>query len=118
MTAIVNSPEMIKQATDLFLEVVDQEKDWADYLFEEGAMIGLNAEILKEYVEYIADHRMRAIHLESPYKVGENPLPWMTTYSGSSDTIQVAPQETEIVSYLVGQIDSEVSKDDFDGFDL
>ena len=105
------------EGKQVFLDVVDQEKEWADYLFKDGSMIGLNAEILKQYIEYISAQRMSAIGLDSPFTVKTNPLPWINSYL-SSDNVQVAPQETEISSYLVGQVDSSVSSDDFDDFDL
>lgn len=109
--------ELEEEATQIFLSAVEQEKEWADYLFKDGSMIGLNAEILKQYVDYIANQRMSAIGLGSPFEVTSNPIPWINNYL-SSDNVQVAPQETEISSYLVGQIDSEVSSTDFDDFDL
>jgi ribonucleoside-diphosphate reductase beta chain len=99
------------------MDVVDQEKEWADYLFKDGSMIGLNAAILKQYIEYISNQRLAAIGFDAPYDVKSNPLPWMNSYL-VSDNVQVAPQETEISSYLVGQVDSSVSSDDFDDFDL
>lgn len=119
-----DDPEMQEIATTLreqgkqiFMDVVDQEKEWADYLFKDGSMIGLNAAILKQYIEYISNQRMTAIGFEAPFDVKSNPLPWMNSYL-VSDNVQVAPQETEISSYLVGQVDSSVSSDDFDDFDL
>ena len=99
------------------MNAVEQEKQWADYLFQNGSMIGLNKEILCQYVEYIANQRMSAIGLDMPFEVSSNPLPWMNNYL-NSDNVQVAPQESEISSYLVGQIDSAVSEDDFADFEL
>lgn len=109
--------EMKDEGRALFLDVVEQEKEWAEYLFKDGSMIGLNAEILKQYIEYISNQRMAAIGLDSPFSTKTNPLPWINAYL-SSDNVQVAPQETEISSYLVGQVDSSVSSDDFDDFNL
>ena len=111
------SEQLAEQSKAIFLDVVEQEKDWADYLFKDGSMIGLNAAILKEYIEYISSQRMSAIGLKSPFNVKSNPIPWINSYL-SSDNVQVAPQETEISSYLVGQVDSSVDADDFDDFDL
>lgn len=108
---------MKDEARQLFMDVVEQEKEWADYLFKDGSMIGLNAAILKEYVEYIANQRMRAIGHDAPYNASSNPLPWMNSYL-VSDNVQVAPQESEISSYLVGQIDSELEANEFDDFEL
>ena len=109
--------ECKSEAKDIFMRAVEQEKQWAHYLFKSGSMIGLNEDILCQYVEFIANERMSAIGLGKPYNIKSNPLPWMNNYL-HSDNVQVAPQEAEIVSYLVGQIDSEVSADDFDDFDL
>ncbi|MBA6253189.1 MULTISPECIES: class Ia ribonucleoside-diphosphate reductase subunit beta [unclassified Colwellia] len=111
------SQEMKEQGLQIFLDVVDQEKEWAQYLFKDGSMIGLNAAILNQYIEYISNQRLTAIGFDAPFDIKSNPLPWMNAYL-VSDNVQVAPQETEISSYLVGQVDSSVSSDDFDGFDL
>jgi len=111
------SQRLHNKGLDLFLEVVDQEKEWADYLFESGSIIGLNAAILKQYIEYISNQRMKALGYEQPFEIKNNPLPWINSYL-SSDNVQVAPQETEISSYLVGQVDSSVEAEDFDDFDL
>ena len=119
-----DDPEMAQIAEDckeearaIFMNAVEQEKEWADYLFQNGSMIGLNKEILCSYVEYIANQRMTAIGLDAPFDISSNPLPWMNNYL-NSDNVQVAPQESEISSYLVGQIDSAVSEDDFADFEL
>ena len=109
--------ELEDEARAIFMKAVEQEKEWAEYLFQSGSMIGLNKEILCQYVEYIANHRMAAIGLGQPFEVKSNPLPWMNNYL-NSDNVQVAPQESEISSYLVGQIDSEVSANDFDDIEL
>lgn len=109
--------ECEQEAKDIFLLAVEQEKQWAKYLFKDGSMLGLNEEILSQYVEYIANQRMAAIGMGQPFDVKGNPLPWMNNYL-TSDNVQVAPQETEISSYLVGQIDSEVASGDFEEFEL
>jgi len=109
--------ELHDEGLQLFLDVVQQEKDWADYLFKDGSMIGLNAAILKQYVEYISNQRLIAIGYEAPFETKNNPLPWINAYL-VSDNVQVAPQEAEISSYLVGQVDSSVDSSDFDEFEL
>jgi len=106
-----------EKGRQIFLDAVEQEKEWADYLFSNGSMLGLNAEILSQYVEFVADGAMKQIGLESPFTVSGNPLPWMSSYL-ESDNVQVAPQESEKSDYLVGAIDSNVSGGDFDDFDL
>ncbi|MFT6920753.1 MAG: ribonucleoside-diphosphate reductase beta chain [Cognaticolwellia sp.] len=111
------SKALREEGKEIFMDVVEQEKEWADYLFKDGSMIGLNAAILKQYIEYISNQRLSAIGFDAPFDIKSNPLPWMNSYL-VSDNVQVAPQETEISSYLVGQVDSSVSSDDFDDFDL
>ena len=111
------SEQLRDQGLQIFLDVVEQEKEWAQYLFKDGSMIGLNAEILNQYIEYTCNQRLAAIGYDAPFSIKSNPLPWMNAYL-VSDNVQVAPQESEISSYLVGQVDSSVSSDDFDGFDL
>lgn len=109
--------ECRQEAVNIFTEAVDQEKEWAEYLFKDGSMLGLNTSILSAYVEHITDTRMKAVGFESLFKGIPNPLPWMSNWLVSSN-VQVAPQETEISSYLVGQIDSAVSSEDLSGFSL
>jgi ribonucleoside-diphosphate reductase beta chain len=111
------SIECFQEAKDIFVNAVNQEKEWAKYLFKDGSMIGLNEEILCQYVEYIANHRLSAIGIPAMYDIKSNPLPWMNKYL-ESDNVQVAPQESEISSYLVGQIDSDVDASAFDDFEL
>ncbi|CAH1576152.1 class Ia ribonucleoside-diphosphate reductase subunit beta [Vibrio rotiferianus] len=110
--------EAKQECFDLFKEAAEQEKEWAEYLFKDGSMIGLNKDILSQYVEYITNIRMQAVGLPAAYpEATSNPIPWINAWL-SSDNVQVAPQEAEISSYLVGQIDNEVSADDFEGFEL
>jgi len=110
--------EMRDDAYEIFMTAVKQEKQWAHYLFKDGSMIGLNESMLCQYVEYIANLRMQAIGFDAPFEnQRSNPLPWMNKYL-VSDNVQVAPQESEITSYLVGQIDSEVNASDLGDFDL
>ncbi len=111
------SEKMADQGKQIFLDVVEQEKEWADYLFKDGSMIGMNKEIICQYIEYIANQRLGAIGFEPVYSVLRNPLPWMNGWL-VSDNVQVAPQESEITSYLVGAIDSEVSFEDFSDIEL
>jgi len=111
------SRELHDQGKQIFLDVVEQEKEWADYLFKDGSMIGMNKEIICQYIEYIANQRLNAIGFESEFDVTRNPLPWMNAWL-VSDNVQVAPQEAEISSYLVGAIDSEVSLEDFSDIEL
>lgn len=105
-------------AVKLFTNVIEQEKAWAEYLFRDGSMIGLNETILKDYVEWIGCKRMRAIGLPCPYTVPQmNPLPWTEKWI-SGGNVQVAPQETEISSYVVGGVKQDVSEDTLKGLSL
>lgn len=106
-----------EEASRIFIHAAEQEKEWADYLFRDGSMIGLNRDILGQYVEYITNQRMTAIGFDAPFAIKQNPLPWMNSWL-NSDHVQVAPQEVEVSSYLVGQIDSEVQSEDFSSFSL
>ena len=103
----------------MFDRCVNEEKRWAEYLFTNGSMIGLNDKLLQQYVEWIANKRIKAIGLKPQYDVPakNNPLPW-TTHWISSKGLQVAPQETEVESYVVGGIKQDVKKDSFSGFKL
>ena len=98
---------------------VNEEKKWAEYLFKDGSMIGLNDKLLFKYVEWIANKRLRAVGLKPVYDIPlkNNPLPW-TQHWLSSKGLQVAPQETEVESYVVGGIKQDVKKDTFSGFKL
>jgi ribonucleotide reductase beta subunit family protein with ferritin-like domain len=102
-----------------FENCVNEEKRWAEYLFKDGSMIGLNDKLLWSYVEWIANRRMKAISLKPLYDISakNNPLPW-TEHWISSKGLQVAPQETEVESYVVGGIKQDITKDSFSGFKL
>jgi ribonucleoside-diphosphate reductase beta chain len=103
----------------MFNRAVNEEKRWADYLFKDGSMIGLNDKLLQQYVEWIANRRLKAIGLKPQYDISanNNPLPW-TQHWISSKGLQVAPQETQVQSYVVGGIKQDVKKDTFSGFKL
>ena len=103
----------------MFDRAVNEEKKWADYLFKDGSMIGLNDKLLQQYVEWIANRRLKAIGLKPQYDISanNNPLPW-TQHWISSKGLQVAPQETEVESYVVGGIKQDVTKNTFAGFQL
>ena len=104
---------------EMFDRCVHEEKMWAEYLFKDGSMIGLNDKLLHQYVEWIANKRMKSIGLKPQYDIParNNPLPW-TEHWISSKGLQVAPQETEVESYVVGGIKQDVKKDTFSGFKL
>ena len=112
------SKEMEEEAVKLFTNVIEQEKEWAEYLFKDGSMIGLNETILKDYIEWIGCKRMRALGLPCPYTVPQmNPLPWTEKWI-SGGSVQVAPQETEISSYEVGGVKQDVDDKTLKGLSL
>lgn len=104
---------------DMFRQCVDEEKDWAEYLFKDGSMIGLNAKLLSRYVEFIANRRLRALGLDALYDIPmrSNPLPWTEHWLNSKGQ-QNAPQETEIESYVIGGIKQDVTEETFAGLSL
>jgi len=104
---------------DMFRRTVDEEKMWADYLFKNGSMIGLNERLLGMYVEWIANRRMKAIGIKPIYDIPakNNPLPWTEHWLNSKGQ-QNAPQETEIESYVIGGIKQDVESNTFAGFSL
>ncbi len=120
-----DDPEMVEVAREceqecfeLFKRAAEQEKKWAEYLFKDGSMIGLNKDILAQYVEYITNLRMSAVGLTPAFaKATQNPIPWINAWL-SSDNVQVAPQEVEVSSYLVGQINAEINSSDLSDFEL
>ncbi len=121
-----DDPEMAQVAKECEEEVyelwkacVNEEKAWADYLFKDGSMIGLNTTLLNQYVEYIANRRLKALGYTSIFSqpVNTNPLPW-TQHWLSSSGLQVAPQETEVESYIIGGIKQDVDTDSLKGFSL
>ncbi len=107
----IDKADEVKQ---IFRDVLDQEKAWAEYLFKEGSMIGLNAELLGEYVEWLGNKRMYAIGLSNE-RGGSDPLPWTQKWISGAE-VQVAPQETEITSYIVGGIKKDLDDDTFKDF--
>ena len=120
-----DDPEMVaiaqeceQECFDLFKHAAEQEKAWAEYLFKDGSMIGLNKDILAQYIEYITHLRMGAVGLQSAFPhATQNPIPWINAWL-SSDNVQVAPQEVEVSSYLVGQISTDMSTQDLSAFEL
>ena len=106
------------EVTKMFVDAVEQEKEWAEYLFKDGSMIGLNAQLLSDYIEWICCKRMTALGMKCPYTTSQaNPLPWTQKWISGAE-VQVAPQETEISSYIIGGVKKDVSEDTFSGMSL
>ena len=108
-----------KNVYKMFENTVQEEKDWAEYLFKDGSIIGLNDKLLQKYVEWTANRRLKGLGMKAIFDtpISNNPLPW-TAHWLSSKGMQVAPQETEVESYLIGSIKQDVKKDTFAGFEL
>ncbi|MBW3163349.1 class Ia ribonucleoside-diphosphate reductase subunit beta [Ferrimonas balearica] len=109
--------ECHSESIEIFRRAAEQEKAWASYLFKDGSMLGLNKQIIEDYVEFITNERMAGIGLPPLFDKRSNPLPWMSTWL-ESDTVQVAPQEVEVSSYLTNQIDNNLSTGDLKDFEL
>lgn len=108
--------ETREEMVSLFNSVIEQEKAWAKFLFKDGSMIGLNEKLLCDYIDWIAHKRMASIGLNGK-SVGSNPLPWTQKWISGAE-VQVAPQETEITSYIIGGINKDVDETTFRGFTL
>jgi len=104
---------------DMWRKCVEEEKAWAKHLMKDGSIIGLNERLLGDYVEYIANRRLKALGYDPIFDASstQNPLPW-TQHWLSSSGLQVAPQETEVESYIVGGIKQDVNKESLKGFKL
>lgn len=111
--------EEMENTISMFSKAVEQEKAWAQYLFRDGSMIGLSEKLLCNYVEWIANRRMKAIGAKPIYDIpaNSNPLPWMDHWL-KSKSVQNAPQETEIEAYVIGGIHQDIKKNQFSGFKL
>ena len=110
--------ECREECIKIFKDAADQEKEWAEYLFKDGSMIGLNKKILCAYIEYITNRRMDAVNLPPIFNnASENPIPWINAWL-NSDSVQIAPQDAEVSSYLVGQVDNNIGKNEFNTFSL
>ena len=121
-----DDPEMAKIAKtltddvyDMWRKCVEEEKAWARHLMKNGSIIGLNERLLGDYVEYIANRRLKALGYDPIFNQPStnNPLPW-TQHWLSSAGLQVAPQETEVESYVIGGIKQDVNKESLKGFKL
>ena len=105
------------QVVAMYDAAIQQEKDWARFLFRDGSMIGLNEQLLGDYVEWIGHKRMTAIGLPTRHRGGSNPLPWTQKWIAGGE-VQVAPQETEISSYVIGGTKQDVDSNTLAGLSL
>lgn len=114
---ITIAQETEQECVKMFTDAVEQEKAWSEYLFKDGSMLGLNTRLLDSYIEFIAAKRMTSVGLPKVYSQPSNPLPWTQTWISGTE-VQVAPQETEISSYISGGTKQDVTTDTFKGFSL
>ena len=119
-----DDPEMTQIAIEceqelyaIFDKVVQQEKEWASYLFRDGSIIGLNENLLHQYVEYIANKRMKAVGLKGVYSNNHNPFGWLSRWL-ESEKVQVAPQELEITDYKVAAIKNDIDESSLNEIEL
>lgn len=109
--------ECEQEAVDIFMEVNRQEKDWAVHLFKDGDVPGLNTNSMWSFIDYLTVSRMKQCGLPCPITDApvKHPYPWIREYL-NSDNVQSAPQEVELSSYLVAQIDNDVDDKVMMGF--
>jgi len=101
--------ECEQEVYQLYLDVIQEEKAWADYLFSKGPVIGLNATILKDFVDYTASSALREIGIRYQSNVPRStPIPWFTKHSNPSKK-QSALQETESTNYVIGILSTELN---------
>ena len=101
----------------MFKDAAEEEMKWADYLFKDGSMLGLNADILKQYMMFLCNQRMKAIDLEPIFDKVTNPINWINAWTNSGG-VQVAPQESEIESYNKAAVKADLNDTDFSDFDF
>ena len=103
--------ECAAEVYQLYMDVINEEKAWADYLFTKGVVIGLNAEILKDFVDYTAYTKLKDIGIKymSPHPKS-SPIPWFNKHININKK-QAALQETESTSYVIGVMSDTVDKD-------
>jgi len=102
---------------EMFKSATEEEMAWAKYLFTEGSLLGLNEQIMCDYMKWITNQRMKAIKLEPLFSKINNPITWMNNWVNSKD-VQVAPQETQIQTYVVGSFDQDLNEAKFDEFNF
>lgn len=92
-------------------DAAKEEIEWAEYLFKDGDLMGLNVEILTEYMKYLVNLRTKMCGFGQIFPKTKNPITWINKYI-ESGSVQVAPQETEITSYLTNSLDGNIEKGD------
>jgi ribonucleoside-diphosphate reductase beta chain len=103
--------ECESEVYQLYLDVIREEKTWADYLFNKGPVIGLNANILKDFVDYTAVGALKDIGIKYQSAAPRTtPIPWFNKHSDTSKK-QTALQENESTNYVIGVMSESLEYD-------
>jgi ribonucleoside-diphosphate reductase beta chain len=102
----------------MYEDAAKEEMEWAEYLFKDGSIIGLNAEILIQYMKWLTNNRMKIIGLNPIFDKVQNPISWINQWTGDSKSLQVSPQETEVESYLSSHFKQDLDEQDYTDFIL
>lgn len=100
----------------MYEDAAKEEMEWADYLFKDGSIIGLNAEILTQYMKWLTNNRMKIIGLTPIFDKVQNPISWINQWTGGSTQVQNSPQQTQIQSYISGSFKQDVDDESWDEF--
>jgi ribonucleoside-diphosphate reductase beta chain len=104
--------ECEEEAIQMYKDAAEDEIEWAEYLFKEGSIIGLNSEILKAYMKYLTNNRMRTVGLPKIFDIVNNPLPWINPWLGIGKT-EVRAQETQLTDYKIANTSGEFKEEDW-----
>jgi len=112
--------EVIEDCKDIVInmykDAAEEEIEWAKYLFEEGSIIGLNSDILIQYMKFLTNNRLKMIRMEPIFEKTANPISWIGNWTGAN-LVQDAPQETEIIAY-VNAVKQDVDEQNYEEFDF
>ena len=112
---VIKSKE--SEAIQMFIEAAEEEKKWASYLFQYGSILGLNADILHKYIEWLTDSRLHTLGFQKIFNT-RNPISGWTEPYMNSAAVQPCPQETEITSYLKNSTVNDITDMDFGNLTL
>lgn len=109
---VLAQAECEQEVYQLYMDVVREEKQWAEYLFQKGPVIGLNKNILEDFVDYTTGAALKEIGIKySNSYPKSSPIPWFTKH-GDTSKKQVALQESESTSYVIGVMGHDINYDD------
>jgi ribonucleoside-diphosphate reductase beta chain len=107
--------ECEKTVVKMFEDAAQEEMEWAAYLFKDGSILGLNEQILVQYMKHLTNKRMRAVGVKPIFPDTTNPINWIQNWT-ESKRVQNAPQETEIESYKIGSFEQDMGDMDVGDF--